>query len=124
VEGGVDGPVAFWRFTDSEAGEEALVEGPLVIEDGCAFVGLGVETTLMLWAYGTSWDAGTESIVFPNGTTAVAGDIVSAGGGSASINDLDNITSNELVTEALARCAPDGGVFVVQSDVDVNNPFG
>lgn len=78
----------------------------------------------MLWAYDTTWNPTTESIVFPNGRTATAGDIVSAGGGMHSLDALDFFTSSQLVTETLTRCAPVGGVFVVQSEVDVNDPFG
>ena len=79
--GGADGPVVTSpRDFFTGGGNDALINGELVIEDGCVFLSSGGSRSAVVFPAGTKWSE-SEQAVIVDGTPAQEGDSVEGGGG-------------------------------------------
>jgi len=105
--GGVDGPVMFSPGPPTSGGDDALIEGTLVRDGDCLFVGDGVPGSryAVLWPFGTTWDAETQEVVGPDGTRVPLGSTLSAGGGYGSPDDLQRLVVDDALAARANACA-------------------
>ena len=79
--GGADGPVVTSpRDFFTGRGNDALIVGELLIEDGCVFLSSGDSRSAVVFPAGTKWSE-SEQAVIVDGTPAREGDSVEGGGG-------------------------------------------
>ena len=90
-----NGPVVAHPTEGNGSGFEALIEGTLTMSSGCLLVG----EFLVVWPYGTTWDAETEAVRLSDGQSVALGDRVSDGGGYSNLADL-----GAQFDESLADC--------------------
>lgn len=115
--GGVDGLVAYGARPTDEGGEDALLEGELVVgDDGCLRVG----DSVVLWPFGARWQPEPPAVLVDD-LALVAGDRIAAGGGYHDVDSVGWWTENPEVTEYLRDCgaSPGDGVFVIQHPVEL-----
>jgi hypothetical protein len=93
-------------------GGDALLEGVLRIQDGCAFVDGGVELSYytVVWAFGTAWDDATSEVVTVDGQRLASGGFVSLGGGESSVANMSVLYPGIEPPAQLNECASRGGV--------------
>lgn len=105
--GGVDGPVMFAPGPLMDGGEDALIEGVLVRDDDCLFVGGGAPGSRLavLWPFGTAWDEDAQQVVVANGTRIPLGSMLSAGGGYGSPEMLQHLLGDDSLGERVDACA-------------------
>ena len=105
--GGLDGPVMFTPGLPSERGEEALIEGVLVRDGDCLFVGDGAPGTrfAVLWPFGTSWVEDGQEVIAANGTRIPLGASFSAGGGYGSPEMISARLDGDQLRERANECA-------------------
>jgi|GEM_PF-1785298 len=117
--GGIDGPLVYWRERPEgeRESEAALIEGVLTQEGDCLFVGEGDFRSVVLWEYGTRWEAEQPAVVLPDGTTIPLGSTIEgSGGGYHAVDQLSFFTASDAVSVRAEQCAgPNGEVAVVQS---------
>jgi hypothetical protein len=117
--GGIEGPLMYWRERPEgeRESETALIEGVLVQEGDCLFVGEGDSRSVVLWEYGTRWLGDQLAVLLPDGTTIPVGSrIQGSGGGYHAVDQLSFFTSSDAVSARAEQCAgPNGEVAVVQS---------
>ncbi|WP_432548394.1 hypothetical protein [Kineococcus sp. SYSU DK004] len=77
----------------------ALVGGALAYDGSC----LSLDALPVLWPVGTTWDERTSSVVLPDGTSAPAGTVLSAGGGVVPFTD-DAWPADPDAATALEEC--------------------
>ena len=107
---GVDGPVIHSGFAFAAGGEDAQIEGVLVLDGDC----LSIEFPDMpgvrfpaVWPHGTSWQDEPAGVVLPGGDIALVGTRVSGGGGYHSERSRVESVTNQEGTELVLRCAED-----------------
>lgn len=105
--GGVDGPVMFVPGPPTDGGEDALIEGVLVRDGDCLFVGDGAPGTrfAVLWPFGTAWDEDAQEVVTADGTRIPLGSTLSAGGGYGSPEMLQHLRDDDALRERADACA-------------------
>lgn len=105
--GGVDGPVMFAPGPATEGGDDALIEGVLVLDGDCLFVGDGAPGArfAVVWPFGTTWDADAEEVVGPDGIRIPLGSTLSAGGGYGSPETLEHLLDDDALAERADACA-------------------
>jgi hypothetical protein len=114
----VDGPlvIAPECVTTAERldcdGGDALLEGVLHIEDGCAFVDGGADHAYytVVWDSGTTWDEATAEVVTVNGERVGDGGFVSLGGGESSNANMSVLYPGIEPPPHLGACASREGV--------------
>ncbi len=104
--GGTDGPVMFAPGPPADGGEDALIQGVLVRDGDCLFVGDGAPGAriAVLWPFGTSWDADADEVVAPDGTRIPVGSVFSAGGGYGSPELLLRSAAGGPLAERAEAC--------------------
>ena len=70
----------------------ALIEGPLIMSNGCLLVG----EFPVVWPYGTTWDAKGQTVQLFEGQVVALGDRVSGGGGYPYLSDLETELADPL----------------------------
>jgi len=114
--GGVDGPVIYAAEPVDDIAEDAGSTGELRLVDGCLVQGDDPPYSVVLWRYGTAWQARPPAVVLDDGTRIEIGDSVGLGGGFHS--DLGFWVQDVAALAALERCQENSdmlsGVFVVQ----------
>jgi hypothetical protein len=107
LAGGVDGPVMFVPGPPTEGGEDALIEGVLVRDGDCLFVGDGAPGTRFaaLWPFGTAWDEVAQEVVTASGTRIPVGSTFSAGGGYGSPEMLHHLLDGDVLKARANACA-------------------
>lgn len=119
-QGGVDGPVMYWRERTDESSEDALGSGTLALDGDCLLLDDGAVRYPVLWEFGTRWDAAAQAVVAPDGTVFPTGTWMQAGGGfhsTTSGGGIDAWTTSTAVLARVDQCATVnefGEVFVVQ----------
>jgi hypothetical protein len=105
--GGIDGPVMFAPGPPMEGGQDALIEGVLVRDGDCLFVGDRAPGTryAILWPFGTAWDDDAQEVIAPDGTRIPLGSILSAGGGYRSPETLQRLLDANALAERANACA-------------------
>jgi hypothetical protein len=105
--GGVDGPVMFAPGPPAEGGDDALIEGVLVLDGDCLFVGDGAPGTrfAVLWPFGTTGDTEAQEVVNPDGTRVAVGSMLSAGGGYGSPETLGHLLDDDVLADRADACA-------------------
>lgn len=105
--GGVDGPVMFAAGPSTEGGEDALIEGILVRDGDCLFVGDAEPGSrfAVLWPFGTSWDDAAQAVVTSSGEAIPVGSIVSAGGGYPYAENVQQMPVTDELSERVGQCA-------------------
>jgi hypothetical protein len=104
--GGLDGPVMFGReWGPDEANMDALMTGALDLQGDCLFLHANDHRALILWQYGTGWDAASGAVVTPDGTQIRLLDTFEAGGGFAGVDQLGIFASSPEVSSRAAECA-------------------
>ncbi len=91
----------------TEGGEDALIEGVLVRDGDCLFVGDGAPGTrfAVLWPFGTSWDEDAQEVVTAGGIRIRLGSMLSAGGGYGSPDTLQRLLDHDALRERADECA-------------------
>lgn len=117
--GGIDGPLMYWRerAEGERVSEMALIEGVLIQEGDCLFVGSDEFRAVVLWEYGTRWLADEFAVELPDGTTVPVGSRIDGkSGGYHAAGQLSAFTNNDAVSARAEQCSgPGGEVAVVQS---------
>lgn len=105
--GGVDGPVMFAPGPSTDGGEDALIEGVLVRDGDCLFVGTAEpgDRFAALWPFGTSWDDDAEAVVTSGGDVIPVGSIVSAGGGYPYAEKVQQLSATDAFVDRVEHCA-------------------
>jgi len=107
---GVDGPVIHSGFAFAAGGEDAQIEGVLVLDGDCLYIEFpdmpGVRYPAV-WPHGTSWQDEPAGVVLPGGEVALLGTWVSGGGGYHSERSRIESVTNHEGTELALRCAED-----------------
>lgn len=115
--GGVDGAVAY--IAETSVGEEALLEASVDLDGECLYADDGAGgRTLLLWPFGTTWQADPPAVVSPSGVELPIGGRISAGGGFHDPDDVGRFTDSPAVAAYVEGCGAGGpdGVYVVQHD--------
>lgn len=119
-QGGVDGPVVYWRQRTDGSSEDALGVGTLTLDDECLLLDTGIARFMVLWEFGTVWDAAARAVVAPDGTVLPVGTAMQAGGGfhpATTDGGIDAWTSSAAARARVDACAgvnEFGEVLVVQ----------
>ncbi|BAN00681.1 hypothetical protein YM304_03670 [Ilumatobacter coccineus YM16-304] len=117
--GGVEGPLVYWseRPDGERESEAALIEGLLMQEGDCLYVGSDEFRSVVLWEYGTRWLADEVAVLLPDGSTIPVGSTIDGrGGGYHAPSQLSAFTTSDAVIGRAEQCAgPTGEVAVIQS---------
>lgn len=91
----------------TDGGEDALIEGVLVRDGDCLFVGDGAPGSrfAVLWPFGTSWDDEAQEVVGSDGTRISLGSTLSAGGGYGSPEMMQRLLDSDVLKERADACA-------------------
>ena len=107
---GVDGPVIHSGFAFAAGGEDALIEGVLLLDGDCLYINFpdmpGVRYPVV-WPHGTSWQDEPAGVVLSSGDVSVLGSWVSGSGGYHSDRRRIESVTNHEETELALRCAED-----------------
>ncbi|MEO0492128.1 MAG: hypothetical protein AAF081_01790 [Actinomycetota bacterium] len=132
--GGVAGAVIYQRDGLGDVAEDAGLFGFLRLRNGC-LVSVGLEPgdtgAPLLFPFGTTWDAETQAVTFPDGVTVQVGDRFETGGGGHATDAIEFWVESPAAIEALQACGERAFVIrhpVVSFALDpaggVDRPFG
>jgi|GEM_PF-3606377 len=100
---------------------DALIEGPITIEDGCTRLGDGERALGLVWPSGTKWSADTNSVLTAGGVEIADGVFIRVSGGGQSSDDLsyyqDDVLGPERLTDDRLECADEW--WVLGSEIEV-----
>lgn len=105
--GGVDGPVMFVPGPRPDVGQEALIEGTLIRDGDCLYVGVPESGSryAILWPFGTSWDADSNEVITADLTRIPVGSTISTGGGYGSPEQLESLLTDDALFDRADACA-------------------
>ncbi|MEM9655227.1 MAG: hypothetical protein AAGA65_24260 [Actinomycetota bacterium] len=106
---GVDGPVIHSGFSFGGDGEDALIEGTVVLDGDCLYIkapDAGVRYPVV-WPHGSRWQDEPAGVILPGGAVALLGTPVSGGGGYHSDRSRIESVTGDAGTQLALRCAED-----------------
>jgi len=102
---------------------DALIEGAVTIDDGCALVESGEQSVGLVWPVGTTWKSESEAVRLVNGLEISSGTQIRAGGGGTSVDGLhaypDDVLGPTRLTPERLACADQWWVLGSADEIEV-----
>ena len=105
---GLDGPVVYSGFSFAAGGEDALIEGVLMLDGDCLYIDspdVPGARYPAVWPHGTKWQEEPTGIILPGGEIALLGAWVSGGGGYHKDRRRIESVADSTGAELVLRCA-------------------
>lgn len=105
---------------------DALIEGTVVIEDGCTLLEAFGDRMGLVWPVGTTWSEAEDMVRLSDGTVVRTGDRIRSGGGEQTLADLlayrDAVLGSDVLTEERTSCAATWWCSVLRSRSSAAEP--